>query len=438
VPSGWALATLNDVVADDGVFTDGDWVETKDQDPDGQVRLTQLADIGEGYFRDRSRRFLRDDQAAALNCTFLQPGDVLVARMPDPLGRACVLPDLRQPAVTAVDVCIVRPGSGSVDSRWLMWAINAPQFRARVLELQSGTTRRRISRKNLGTIEFPVPPLSEQRRIVIAIEEQLSRLDAAEASLAAARRRLEVMPAASLTHALASVSNTVRLADVAEVRLGRQRSPKNHSGPNMRPYLRAANVTWSGLNLSDVKSMNFSPSEAETYALRVGDVLLSEASGSADEVGKPAVWRGEIDGCCFQNTLIRVRSHGPNPDYLHKVFLRDALTGKFGEAAPGVGIRHLGSSRLSEWLVPVPTRDEQQRIVTELEAQLSRIEALRTSTDRAQRRSRVLRSTILERAFSGDLVPHDPADEPGEVLLGRIRAGRRAGGQTARRRKVNP
>jgi len=183
LPSGWTFATIGDVVAGDGVFRDGDWVETKDQDPSGHVRLTQLADVGEGVFRDRSSRFMRDDQAQALNCTFLEAGDVLVARMPDPLGRACIFPGLSQPAVTAVDVCIIRPGSASVDARWLMWAINTPQFRRRVLALQSGTTRRRISRKNLATIEFPVPPLNEQMRIAAAIDEQFSRLDSVLATI---------------------------------------------------------------------------------------------------------------------------------------------------------------------------------------------------------------------------------------------------------------
>jgi len=79
------------------------------------------------------------------------------------------------------------------------------------------------------------------------------------------------------------------LDEIADVRLGRQRSPKNHTGSRMRPYLRAANVTWSGLELSDVKEMNFTEAESETYELRPGDVLVAEASGSASEVGKPAI-----------------------------------------------------------------------------------------------------------------------------------------------------
>src|SRR5690242_5616822 len=91
----------------DGVFIDGDWVETKDQDPNGDVRLIQLADVGDGVFRNRSSRFLTMAKAKELRCTFLEPGDILIARMPEPLGRACIFPGVDQPAVTAVDVCIL-------------------------------------------------------------------------------------------------------------------------------------------------------------------------------------------------------------------------------------------------------------------------------------------------------------------------------------------
>ena len=153
------------------------------------------------------------------------------------------------------------------------------------------------------------------------------------------------------------------LQDIAEVRLGRQRSPKNHAGENMVPYLRAANVKWTGLDLSDVKEMNFTPEEVETYALHEGDILLAEASGSASEVGKPVIWRDELDVCCFQNTLIRVRSEHARPEYLLLVLRQAALSGQFAQAAAGVGIHHLGASRLSKWPTPLPPLAEQDRIV---------------------------------------------------------------------------
>jgi type I restriction enzyme S subunit len=74
--------------------------------------------------------------------------------------------------------------------------------------------------------------------------------------------------------------------------------------------------------------------------------------------------------------------------------------------------------------IPVPPLDEQRRIVQEVEERLSRIEAMRASIERAHRRSKALRAAILERAFSGELVPQDATDEPAEALLARIRADR--------------
>ena len=108
LPSGWAYAGLPDLISSDGVFGDGDWIESKDQDQYGDVRLIQLADIGDGKYLDKSKRFLTHAKAIELGCTFLQRGDVLIARMPDPLGRACIFPGDSKEAVTVVDVCVVR------------------------------------------------------------------------------------------------------------------------------------------------------------------------------------------------------------------------------------------------------------------------------------------------------------------------------------------
>jgi len=190
LPYGWALATLGDVVDVDGVFTDGDWVERRDQDPNGDVRLIQLADVGDGSYRDRSNRYLTHAKALELGCTFLEPNDVLIARMPDPLGRSCIFPGDPKRCVTAVDICIVRTGTRGADHRWLIYAINSPAVRTAVASLQSGSTRKRISRRNLARIQLPVPPLAEQRRIVAKIEELLTQLDAGVAALEKGKSQL--------------------------------------------------------------------------------------------------------------------------------------------------------------------------------------------------------------------------------------------------------
>ncbi len=190
LPRGWAYACLPELISSDGVFVDGDWVESKDQDPDGNVRLIQLADIGDGRYLDKSNRFLNQSKAIELGCTFLKRGDVLVARMPDPLGRACIFLDDRKQAVTVVDVCVIRGWLEHFDHTWLMHFINSPSFRADIHSLQSGSTRKRISRGNLSTLKLPVPPRAEQTRIVAKLEELLSDLDAGVTELKAAQKKL--------------------------------------------------------------------------------------------------------------------------------------------------------------------------------------------------------------------------------------------------------
>jgi type I restriction enzyme S subunit len=224
----------------------------------------------------------------------------------------------------------------------------------------------------------------------------------------------------------------VPLDQIAEVRLGRQRSPKNHSGNQMRPYLRAANVDWDGLKLRDVKSMNFTDSEAQTYRLQPGDLLLSEASGSAQEVGKPALWQGEIADCCFQNTLLRVRSYGPDPRFLLHFFRGEALRGAFAEKSRGVGIHHLGAARLSSWPVPLPPIAEQRRIVEMLAEQTGAVDRLQANLRAAMTRADALRTSLLRAAFTGRLAPQRPDDEPAELLLKRIREKRDALPRTRR------
>ncbi|WP_205764428.1 restriction endonuclease subunit S [Arenibacter sp. 6A1] len=147
------------------LFTDGDWIESKDQDPKGEIRLIQLADIGDGYFIDKSSRFINRETAKKLKCTFINKGDILVARMPDPLGRCCIFPfEGDEKFVTAVDVCILRP-SEEKNATYLAYMINSPFNRSEIERQSTGTTRKRITRKRLGNLNIPLPPLAIQQRI---------------------------------------------------------------------------------------------------------------------------------------------------------------------------------------------------------------------------------------------------------------------------------
>ncbi len=143
---------------------DGDWIESKDQSDQG-IRLIQLADIGEGIFLDKSQRFISEDTFKRLHCFEILPGDILLARMPDPIGRACILPDINERCITAVDVCIIRVNEKICNRDYLNFLVNTNQLRKTIIENSSGTTRQRISRSNLEKLLIPFPELSIQNKI---------------------------------------------------------------------------------------------------------------------------------------------------------------------------------------------------------------------------------------------------------------------------------
>jgi type I restriction enzyme S subunit len=211
---------------------------------------------------------------------------------------------------------------------------------------------------------------------------------------------------------------------VGTVQLGRQRSPKTRSDRFPTKYIRAANLTESGLALGDVLEMDFRPEEFGRYRLHDGDLILSEASGSPDQVGKPAIWRNQIVACCFQNTVIRLRPWAVEGEYLLVVFKCYYVNRVFSKIAAGVGINHLGAAKFSRIKIAIGPRPEQRQIVAEVERRLSVADAVAVQVDRSLKRAARLRQSILKRAFEGKLVAQDPADEPASVLLERIKAQR--------------
>jgi type I restriction enzyme S subunit len=406
---GWRAVTLEDIVCGDGVFVDGDWVESKDQDPAGDVRLIQLADVGDGEYRNRSERFLTSEKARELGCTLLEPGDLLVARMPDPLGRACIFPGDQKRSVTVVDVAIVRPRNPEVSTRWLMYCINAPQFRHVVASLQSGSTRQRISRKNLAKIAFPLPPLDWQDDTVASIERQFSRLDEAVANLKRVKANVKRLEASILIEAVAGrlvaatgpLWRTVQVCEVGDVLLGRQRAPQYLTGRWPRKYLRVANIKDDKIDFSDVETMDFDEGHFAKYQLSPGDILISEGQ-SPELLGQSAVFQGFTESLCFQKTLHRFRAHPDitTPGFAQVVFRSHVRSGVFrrlGSITTNIG--HLTLEKFKGAPFPLPPLDEQYRIVAEVDRRLSIVREVEAEVDAKLKQVGVLRESVLVQAF---------------------------------------
>jgi type I restriction enzyme S subunit len=352
----------------------------------------------------------------------LEPGDLIVCEGGE-VGRAAVW---NGPAEVFYQKALhrVRPATG-VDVRFLMHALQRMTVGDLLEGFTSGSTIAHLPQEDLRRLPVPLPPEAEQKRIVAELERRFAHLDAAERSLSSVLRRIEAARKAVI---LAAVPNelpsdwAVVLTEAAgEARLGLQRSPARHTGPQMRPYLRVANVFEDRVDLTDVMQMNFTDEEQSRYRLHVGDILLNEGQ-TPELLGRPAMWSDPDSEMYFTNSLIRFRCREDVlPEWALLVFRHHMHAGRFrGESRITTNIAHLALGRFKKVEFPVPPVEQQRQVVDVTAARLSHIEDVNRDTKRALDRVATLRRSLLAAAFSGRLVPGDPDDEPASELLARI------------------
>lgn len=319
-----------------------------------------------------------------------------------------------------------------------------------------------ITRGRFDSTPVPVPPLAEQKRIVEAIEEALSKLDAGEAGLRTVRQLLKRMRGAVLAAALTGrlepqdATDTpaakvladlgaqpidpsdvpalpkgwewASLGTVADVVGGLTKDSKRAHDPELveRPYLRVANVQRGYLDLTKVTTIRVSPEKAAKLELRSGDVLFNEG-GDRDKLGRGWIWEGQVPGCIHQNHVFRARlADGIEPRI---VSIWGNTFGQHWFDAHGRQTTNLASINLrtlKSFPIPIPPKEEQYRILAEVERQQSFLDACERAVDAGLTRAAALRRSVLKAAFEGKLVPQDPSDEPAYALLERIRAERLA------------
>lgn len=381
--------------------------------------------------------------------------------------------------------------SGAVGIDYLFWALQ--NSKRSIIALGQGGAQPNISQRILLECKIPLAPLVEQHRIVARINALFSEISEGETALAEARKGLDIFrrallkaavtgeltkdwraanPASETGHdllarivkdraekALAkgrgrrsadySPLNTADLPtlasgwvwatvrDVGAVQLGRQRAPQHHTGTHMRPYLRVANVFEDRIDFTDVKQMNFTPDEFKTYELKPGDILLNEGQ-TPDLLGRPAMWRGEFEGYCFQNTPLRFQARAPmNAEFCLLVFRHYLHAKRFkSESQITTNIAHLSSGRFTAIEFPVPPLDEQSEIVRRVSEGLASAVDTLAMLDAEAADAAQLKQSILKSAFEGRLVPRDPTDEPASALLARLNSSAPAA-RRGRRRKSN-
>jgi type I restriction enzyme S subunit len=191
------------------------------------------------------------------------------------------------------------------------------------------------------------------------------------------------------------------------------------------PYLRVANVQRGYLDLSEVKTILAIERDIEELTLKNGDVLFNEG-GDRDKLGRGWVWRDEVAECIHQNHVFRMRPY--LPDLQPELISHHGNTfGRLWFQNAGKQTTNLASINMTilrTFPVPVAPGVEQQEVMVQMLAQLENVDRQQQVTELAMKQSIAQRQNILHAAFTGQLVPQDPNDEPASVLLQRIRAER--------------
>ena len=344
-----------------------------------------------------------------------QPGDVLVS-VRAPVGPTNLAPF---ECVIGRGLAALRP-TAVTTTRFVLYQIRATEDR--LASIATGSTFSAISGDQLRNHRFMLPPLPEQERIVAAIEEQFSRLDAGSSALKSAERRVNHLKAAAMVRALSGDWPLKSLSDVTEHQTYGPSAKATDDHEDGMPIVRMGNIQDGRVDLlTGVKFLPRDHPDASKFALRSGDLLFNRTN-SPDLVGKSAVYSGEDGAACFASYLIRVRlTDACDPRWV-ALYLNSPAGRRWAASirTQQVGQANINGTKLAALPLPLPPIEEQARRLHEYERQTTITQTLSISIGSTLARSNALRRAILARAFSGQLVPQIPGDEPVPELLARI------------------
>lgn len=414
------------------------------------------------------RRTITSAGFASTSTHLLPKGSVLFSSRA-PIGYVAIA---ARPLCTNQGFKSLIPPEG-VDARYVYWYLRhaTPAIRG----MGSGTTFKEMSKKRMAAVPFVMAPSSEQRRIVVAIEEHLSRLGAAVDASSAAATKATAMRRSILLEALSGrLSMRVPGAEPASILLGRisasraqfrggprTTAPTAEDGESSSPHelppgwiwarlqdvaaaerraitdgpfgsnLKTAHYTESGprvIRLQNIGDGEFkhedahiSPSHYESllaHSVKKDDLIVASLGDSLPRACLVPDW---VPPAIVKADCIRIRIHPEvNPAYINLALQHPQLRRETMVKIKGVGRPRLGMQGIRQLVIPLAPRAEQQRIVAAVEEHFSRADAVRDTVSASLAKVDAMRRIVLSEAFAGRLVPQDPDEEPATTLLERI------------------
>ena len=281
-----------------------------------------------------------------------------------------------------------------------------------------GSTMKHIVKSKFLNILIPLPPLEEQKAIADILSTVQNAIEKTEKVIDATKQLKKSMMKHLFTYGAVAVNEidkvklkeseiglipehweVVRLGEVFDVKQGKQLSSReSKEGKTLKPFLRTSNILWNRIDISNLSQMPFSDKEFEALKLCKGDILVCEGG----DVGRTAVWKGQLEECAYQNHLHRLRPKENNiVNYFFSYWMEYAISlrGLYINIANKTTIPNLSSQRLKSFLIPLPPLDEQQKIANILTTIDQKIQAEEKKKEALQN----LFKTLLQQLMTGKI-----------------------------------
>lgn len=399
IPSSWEINKVKYLATEPGtLFLDGDWIESDVIEESG-IRYLTTGNVGAGFYKKQGSGYISEKTFSELHCLNVYPGDLMISRLNEPIGRACIIPDTESRYVVAVDNVILRPNA-NYNKKFIMYGMNADGYAEHANMIARGATMSRISRSQLGQFWLAFPNIEEQQAIADFLDKECAQIDSIAADLEKQITLLQQYKKSLITETvtkgqkndifmkvskveyvstLPSHWEEKRLSSIAYVRarLGWKGLTADEYVDEGYAFLSAFNIVEDKLDLSeDILNYvtKFRYDESPEIKLQSGDVLLVKDGAG---LGKCA----RIDNLPFEATTNgSLAVITPNKQlhyrYLYYFLVGDIFQQRISQIKNGMGVPHLPQSDLRKIVVPIPPMDEQVTISDYLDERCSLIDSL--------------------------------------------------------------
>jgi len=443
LPPSWTWAKGEDLFS----FIRGvsyDKASATSQSGEGRVAILRAGNLQNGCieFEDLvfvPQNYVRDEQ-------LLKRGDLVIAMSSGSasvVGKVAVVQDDYSDFSFGAFCGLLRPVTADLGN-WLAHYFQTKSYRNEISRAAAGININNIKREHLLEPDIPLAPLNELRCIVVKLEELLGRVEACQKRLEQVPRLLKQFRQSVLAAACSGQlsaewrgekQNTedanelpegwsVKTIGELETFIGSGITPKGGSTVYVNegvPFIRSQNVYASGLVLDDVAYVTEAMHAAMSRThLKPSDILLNITGAS---IGRSSVVPETFTiGNVNQHVCIIRLQPEALPKYVSMFLNSPAGQDLIFGTQVGMTRQGLNYNQLRAFSIPLPPPEEQQEIISRVEALITFASTIEDHLRKAQKQLDKLPQSILSKAFRGELVPQDPDDEPASVLLERIKA----------------